>query len=151
MYSLAGYTAISLGGLSNFYTELNKGVGSASRVWEILDRVPSIPIEGGTIPSIHPLGKISFNDVFFNYPTRADADVLRNLSMEIEAGSITAVVGRSGSGKSSLAALLLRLYDPQKGSVYLDGHNLKDLDPSWLRKNIGAVNQEPVLFSGTIR
>lgn len=147
----AGYTAISLGGLSNFYTELNKGVGSATRIWEILDRKPLIPIEGGLIPAAHPHGEISLKDVSFNYPTRVDADVLTNLSMKIEAGEITAVVGRSGSGKSSLAALLLRLYDPQKGSVYLDGHDLKDLDPSWLRQNIGAVNQEPVLFSGTIR
>lgn len=147
----AGYTAISIGGLSNFYTELNKGIGSATRVWQILDRQPLIPIEGGIIPSTYPIGNISFKDVSFNYPTRADADVLTNLSMDLEAGAITAVVGRSGSGKSSLAALLLRLYDPQRGSVSLDGHDLKDLDPSWLRKNIGAVNQEPVLFSGTIR
>ena len=77
--------------------------------------------------------------------------MLTNLNMKIEAGKITAVVGRSGSGKSSIAALLLRLYDPQSGLVSLDGHDLKDLDPSWLRRNIGAVNQEPVLFSGSIR
>lgn len=127
------------------------GIGSATRIWEILDRVPSIPTQGGLIPSKPLLGEISFNDVSFNYPTRADADVLRNLSMKIEAGGVTAVVGRSGSGKSSLAALLLRLYDPQQGSVHLDGHDMKELDPQWLRKNIGAVNQEPVLFSGTIR
>lgn len=147
----AGYTAISLGGLSNFYTELNKGVGSATRIWEILDREPTIPITGGLIPSEKPRGEIRFDDISFNYPTRADAPVLTNLSMNLEAGKITAVVGRSGSGKSSLAALLIRLYDPQSGKVILDGHDLKTLDPSWLRRNIGAVNQEPVLFSGTIR
>lgn len=147
----AGYTAISLGGLSNFYTELNKGIGSATRVWEILDRNPSIPTHGGLIPSTKPIGDISFNNISFNYPTRADADVLTNLSMKIEAGSTTAVVGRSGSGKSSIASLLLRLYDPQQGSIILDGHDLKTLDPSWVKRNIGAVNQEPVLFSGSIR
>lgn len=147
----AGYTAISLGGLSNFYTELNKGVGSATRIWEILDRKPLIPICGGLIPSVVPRGEISFKNISFNYPTRVEADVLTNLSMNIEAGTITAVVGRSGSGKSSIASLLMRLYDPQSGTIILDGHNLKDLDPSWLRRNIGAVNQEPVLFSGSIR
>lgn len=116
-----------------------------------MDRIPSIPTYGGLVPTTPLIGDISFSGVSFNYPTRADADVLTNLSIKIEAGAITAVVGRSGSGKSSLAALLLRLYDPQKGSVYLDGHDMKELDPSWLRRNIGAVNQEPVLFSGTIR
>lgn len=148
----AGYTAISLGGLSNFYTELNKGIGSATRIWEILDRQPTIPTHGGLVVPVENLrGEILFENVSFNYPSRVDADVLTNLTMKIEAGTIAAVVGRSGSGKSSIAALLLRLYDPQSGSVLLDGHNLKDLDPSWLRRNIGTVNQEPVLFSGTIR
>lgn len=60
-------------------------------------------------------------------------------------------MGRSGSGKSTIAALLLRLYDPQTGGVYLDNINIKDLNPNWLRNNIGAVSQEPALFSGTIR
>jgi ATP-binding cassette subfamily B (MDR/TAP) protein 10 len=147
----AGYTAISLSGLSNFYTELNKGVGSATRLWEILDRVPAIPTSGGIVPSRRPIGEIVFDKVSFNYPTRADADVITNLTLKIESGTNTAVVGRSGSGKSSLAALLLRLYDPQTGTVFLDGKDIRQLDPSWLRRNIGAVNQEPVLFSGSIR
>lgn len=147
----AGYTAISLSGLSNFYTELNKGVGSATRIWEILDRVPAIPSHGGLIPSVKPQGEIIFDNISFNYPSRVDADVLTNLSLKIESGTNTAVVGRSGSGKSSLAIILLRLYDPQKGTVYLDGKDVKTLDPNWLRRNIGAVNQEPVLFSGSIR
>lgn len=147
----AGYTAISIGGLSNFYTELNKGVGSATRLWEILDRQPAIPIEGGFTPKHKPRGEICFDNVSFNYPSRPDADVLRNLTMKLEAGTITAVVGRSGSGKSSIATLLMRLYDPQSGLITLDGYSLKDLDPIWLRRHIGFVNQEPVLFSGSIR
>jgi ATP-binding cassette, subfamily B (MDR/TAP), member 10 len=147
----AAYTAISIGGLSNFYTELNKGIGSATRIWEIMDRQPSIPIEGGLIPSLKPRGEISFQNVNFNYPSRPDATVIKNLDLNVKAGSIVAIVGRSGSGKSSIASLLMRLYDPQGGDILLDGHNLKELDPSWLRKNIGAVNQEPVLFSGSIR
>ncbi|XP_053697104.1 ATP-binding cassette sub-family B member 10, mitochondrial-like [Sabethes cyaneus] len=146
----AGYTAISIGGLSNFYTELNKGVGSATRLWEIMDRKYTIPVDGGLELS-SPKGEIVFHDVSFNYPSRMDASVLSNLNLRIEPGTSTAVVGRSGSGKSTLASLLLRLYDPQDGSVYVDGHNLKELNPTSLRRHIGAVNQEPVLFSGTIR
>ncbi|KAG5680264.1 hypothetical protein PVAND_009783 [Polypedilum vanderplanki] len=147
----AAYTAISIGGLSNFYTELNKGIGSATRIWEIMDRQPLIPIEGGLIPSLKPRGEISFRNVSFNYPSRPDATVIKNMDMNVQAGQITAIVGRSGSGKSSIASLLMRLYDPQNGDIFLDGHNLRTLDPSWLRKHIGAVNQEPVLFSGSIR
>lgn len=104
----AGYSAISIGGLSNFFTELNKGVGSASRIWEIFDRQPLIPIQGGIVPAETPKGEIKFENISFVYPSRPDAAVLSNLNLHIEAGSITAVVGRSGSGKSSLASLLLR-------------------------------------------
>uniref|UniRef100_A0A1Q3FA45 ATP-binding cassette sub-family B member 10, mitochondrial n=1 Tax=Culex tarsalis TaxID=7177 RepID=A0A1Q3FA45_CULTA len=147
----AGYTAISIGGLSNFYTELNKGVGSATRLWEIMDRKFTIPVEGGLELRQAPRGEIEFKSVNFNYPSRPDAAVLDGLSLRIEPATSTAVVGRSGSGKSTLASLLLRLYDPSAGSIHLDGHDLRDLNPMSLRSYIGAVNQEPVLFSGSIR
>lgn len=147
----AGYTAISIGGLSNFYTELNKGVGSATRLWEIMDRKHSIPVEGGLELQQAPRGEIVFNSVNFNYPSRPDAAVLSGLSLRIEPATSTAVVGRSGSGKSTLASLLLRLYDPSAGSIHLDGHDLRELNPMSLRRYIGAVNQEPILFSGSIR
>uniref|UniRef100_A0A8W7PRF9 ATP-binding cassette sub-family B member 10, mitochondrial n=1 Tax=Anopheles coluzzii TaxID=1518534 RepID=A0A8W7PRF9_ANOCL len=147
----AGYTAISIGGLSNFYTELNKGVGSASRLWEIIDRKYAIPIDGGIEVSNPPAGQIQFRDVVFHYPSRPDAPILNGVNLTIEPGTSTAVVGRSGSGKSTIASLMLRLYDPAQGSVRLDGTDLRDLNPSSLRRHIGAVNQEPVLFSGSIR
>uniref|UniRef100_A0A182Q796 ATP-binding cassette sub-family B member 10, mitochondrial n=1 Tax=Anopheles farauti TaxID=69004 RepID=A0A182Q796_9DIPT len=147
----AGYTAISIGGLSNFYTELNKGVGSASRLWEIIDRKYTIPIEGGIEVSNSPAGQIQFRDVVFHYPSRPDAPILNGVNLTIEPGTSTAVVGRSGSGKSTIASLMLRLYDPAQGAVRLDGIDLRDLNPSSLRRHIGAVNQEPVLFSGSIR
>ncbi|XP_062553770.1 ATP-binding cassette sub-family B member 10, mitochondrial [Armigeres subalbatus] len=147
----AGYTALSIGGLSNFYTELNKGIGSATRLWEIIDRKHTIPVEGGLVLSESPRGKIVFDRVSFNYPSRSHATVLRDLSLTIEPGTSTAVVGRSGSGKSTIASLLLRLYDPQAGTISLDDRDLRDLNPMSLRQHIGAVNQEPILFSGTIR
>lgn len=92
-----------------------------------------------------------FKDVSFSFPTRPNAQILRNANLKINSNSVTAIVGRSGSGKSTITSLLLRLYDPQSGGIYLDGVNIKDLNPKWLRSYIGAVNQEPALFSGTIR
>lgn len=96
-------------------------------------------------------GQIEFRDVNFCFPTRPNAPIFRNINVTIQPNEVTAIVGRSGSGKSTITALLLRLYDPQSGGIYLDGINIMDLNPNWLRSNIGAVSQEPVLFSGTIR
>lgn len=147
----AGYTSISISGLSNFYTELNKGIGAATRIWEIFDRQYSIPVTGGTIPNKPPMGAIEFRNVDFNFPSRTDSYVLKNMSFKLEPGTMTAIVGRSGSGKTTIATLLMRLYDPLRGAVLLDGVDVKTFNPLWLRSHIGAVNQEPVLFSGTIR
>lgn len=71
--------------------------------------------------------------------------------MNIESNTVTAIVGRSGSGKSTIASLLMRFYDPQSGGVYLDGVDIRELNLKWVRSHIAAVSQEPVLFSGTIR
>ncbi|XP_061393741.1 ATP-binding cassette sub-family B member 10, mitochondrial [Musca vetustissima] len=147
----AGYSAISLNGLSNFYTELNKGVGSAQRIWEILDRKCLIPTNVGIMPETKPRGDVIFDGVNFSFPARPDSIVLNDFNLVLRHGETTALVGRSGSGKSTIASLLLRLYDPVKGRVLLDNLDLRELSPVWLRQHIGAVSQEPVLFSGTIR
>ncbi|XP_004524953.1 ATP-binding cassette sub-family B member 10, mitochondrial [Ceratitis capitata] len=147
----AAYSAISINGLSNFYTELNKGVGAAQRVWEILDREYKIPLDTGIIPKFPPRGEVKFENVLFSFPSREESIILNNFNLTLLPGETTAVVGRSGSGKTTIATLLLRLYDPLQGIVLLDGVDLKELNPIWLRSHIGAVNQEPTLFSGTIR
>lgn len=87
----------------------------------------------------------------FKFPSRPNVSILTNANFKIDPNTATAIVGRSGSGKSTIAQLLIRLYDPQSGGVFIDGINIRELHPTWLRSNIGAVNQEPVLFSGTIR
>lgn len=87
----------------------------------------------------------------FSFSSRPDNAIINGMTLTIAPGTTTAIVGRSGSGKTTLATMLLRLYDPQSGTILLDGVDLKDLNPTWLRSQIGAVNQEPVLFSGTIR
>ena len=113
--------------------------------------IPEYCFAGGIVPTHEPVGQISFHNVSFTYPSRPESRIIHELNLEIPAGSITAIVGASGSGKSTLAALLLRLYDPNNGTVSLDGHCLTHLDPLWLRRHIGTVSQEPVLFSCSIK
>jgi ABC-type multidrug transport system fused ATPase/permease subunit len=97
------------------------------------------------------VGNLRFENVNFTYPTRENVQIFNNLSLTVKAGSSLAVVGASGSGKSTLASLLLRYYDPQAGKLYLDDYDVSTIDPTWLRKNIGIVSQEPVLFNASIR
>jgi len=106
---------------------------------------------GGVIPSKELLGNIRFEDISFRYPTRPDAPIFDNVNLDIPAGSILAVVGSSGSGKSTLASLLVRYYDPTSGVITIDGMNISQLDPHWLRQQIGTVSQEPILFSCSIK
>ncbi|KAG8042265.1 hypothetical protein G9C98_004899 [Cotesia typhae] len=147
----AAYTGISLSGISNFYTELNRALGASTRLFEFIDRVPKIPIEGGIILDSPLSGDIKFDNICFKYPTRDDCWILNNFSLNLSAGSVNAIVGPSGSGKSTVALLLLRLYDPNSGDILLDNHNIKELNPSWVKSQIGFVSQEPILFNGTIK
>ena len=138
----SAYVGIGLSGVSSFYAEMNKGLGASSRLWQLIDRKSDIPVMGGLTPSSPPKGHVKFDGVSFSYPTRPDIAILNDLSMEIPSNSVVAVVGGSGSGKSTLGSLLLRLYHPDKGTITLDGVNIQDLDPSFLRKFIGTVSQE---------
>lgn len=145
----AAYVGVSTGGLGGFVTETAKAIGASQRVWEIIDRQPKLPVSGGkTLPVI--VGNIEFSALSFAYPTRQESMVLENLNLTIPAGKVTAIVGPSGQGKSTLAALLLRLYDPTQGKVILDGVDIRELDPNFLRVHIGVVSQEPVLFSASV-
>lgn len=147
----AAYIGISVSGLSSFYTDLNKALGAATRIYEIIDRDPVIPIKGGLVPVDLPQGHILFKDIKFSYPARVDIEIFHKLGLNIQPGQTVAVVGPSGSGKSTLAALLLRLYDPTEGAVYLDNYDIKELDPAWIKRHIGTVSQEPILFSCSIK
>ncbi|XP_047997509.1 ATP-binding cassette sub-family B member 10, mitochondrial [Leguminivora glycinivorella] len=144
----AAYVGISIGGLSSFYTELNKGMGAATRLWDIIDREPTIPTTGGLRPKERPKGEIILENVRFDYQ---GAPLLKGLNLHLHPGRSLALVGRSGCGKSTVASLILRLYDPVEGRILLDGVDIRELDPVWLRSHIGYVSQEPVLFSGSIK
>ncbi|KAE9459295.1 hypothetical protein C3L33_08793, partial [Rhododendron williamsianum] len=96
-------------------------------------------------------GRIQFNDVCFSYPSRPDVIIFNKLRLDIPAGKVVALVGGSGSGKSTAVSLIERFYEPLSGQILLDGTDIWQLDIKWLRKQIGLVNQEPALFATTIR
>ncbi|XP_029644906.1 ATP-binding cassette sub-family B member 10, mitochondrial [Octopus sinensis] len=146
----AVYVGISMGGITTFYSELMRGIGASTRVWELLDRQPSIEHTGGLVPSKKAEGKIEFQDIVFHYPTRRELNIFNKLCLSLDPGSITALIGHSGCGKSTTGSLLLRFYDPQSGSIKLDDQNINCLNLSWLRQQFGIVSQEPILFSSTI-
>jgi ATP-binding cassette subfamily B protein len=140
--------AMSAGSLADLWAEMMKASGAAERIFEIQDRVPAVPQGGATLARV--AGAIAWDGVEFAYPSRPDVPVLQGVDLAIAPGEVVALVGASGAGKSTLAALLSRLYDPQRGAVRLDGHDLRGLDPRWVRRQIGVVSQEPILFSGTV-
>lgn len=143
------YAGSSLFGLSGFYSELMKGVGAASRLFELQDREPTMyPTVGDTVKSAR--GPIEFKQVAFSYPTRPAVNIFENLTFRIEQGSNVAIVAPSGGGKSTVAQLLLRFYTPNSGSITIAGKDINTMNAKQLRRRIGYVGQEPVLFSGTI-
>ncbi|GBP95551.1 Multidrug resistance protein 1, partial [Eumeta japonica] len=124
---------------------------AATNIYKILERIPmidSLSPSGETPPRVR--GEIALDDVYFNYPSRPDVKILKGLSLRVKPGETVALVGSSGCGKSTILQLVQRLYDPQSGSVKIDGRDIKNLNLSWLRATLGVVGQEPVLFRGTI-
>ena len=126
--------------------------GAAAKLFTTIDRTP--PIDSGDPSGLKPekvTGEITLHNVKFNYPARPDVPILKDLSISFAAGKTSALVGASGSGKSTIVSLVERFYDPLEGQVRLDGVDLKDLNLKWLRSQIGLVSQEPILFATTIR
>lgn len=125
---------------------------AATRIFELIDRVPQIDSEDGKGKILaYVRGDIEFKEVKFSYPSRPDIQVLQDFSLKVKAGKTVAIVGDSGSGKSTVISLLERFYDPIEGDILLDGHKIKKLQLKWLRSQMGLVNQEPVLFATSIK
>ncbi|KIY50745.1 P-loop containing nucleoside triphosphate hydrolase protein [Fistulina hepatica ATCC 64428] len=131
---------------------IQEACGAAAKLYATIDRVPVIDAysEEGLRPE-KCAGDIILKDVYFSYPSRPTVPVTRGVSFHFPSGATTALVGASGSGKSTIVALLERFYDPTAGALELDGVNIKDLNLRWLRSQIGLVSQEPTLFNTTIR
>jgi putative ABC transport system ATP-binding protein len=145
----AGFAGSSMFGLSGFYSELMKGSGAASRLFELQDREPSIyPSVGEPVKSAR--GPIEFKKVEFSYPTRPAVNIFNDLTFRIAEGSNVAIVAPSGAGKSTVAQLLLRFYSPNSGTITINGKDIATMNAKQLRRKIGYVGQEPVLFSGSV-
>ncbi|KAI9155465.1 ATP-binding cassette multidrug transport protein [Paramyrothecium foliicola] len=124
---------------------------AASELFALIDRVSEInPFDTAGDKPTHVYGSIEIRGVTFSYPTRANITVLDDFSLHIPAGKVTALVGASGSGKSTIIGLLERWYNPRSGEITLDGKPLNTLNLQWLRTNMRLVQQEPVLFNGTV-
>jgi len=146
LYTLT--VAFSLGALSSLYEDFMKALGASERVFELMDRTSSMV--GGSQRPEQILGNIRLRELEFAYPGRPDLAVLQRLNLSLRPDEVVALVGHSGSGKSTVAALLSRLYDPQRGTIELDGRDYLELDVNWVREQVGVVSQEPILFATSI-
>ncbi len=147
-----GLVAGAMGSLTEVYGDLLRGAGAASRLAELLEAKPIIaaPDRPESLPS-PPRGSLSFRNVTFRYPARPETPALKDFSLEIEPGETVAIVGPSGAGKSTLFQLVERFYDPQVGTIRLDGVPLTKADPAELRARMALVPQVGVLFSANAR
>ncbi|XP_063564720.1 phosphatidylcholine translocator ABCB4 isoform X3 [Gorilla gorilla gorilla] len=151
VFSAIVFGAVALGHASSFAPDYAKAKLSAAHLFMLFERQPLIDSysEEGLKPDKFE-GNITFNEVVFNYPTRANVPVLQGLSLEVKKGQTLALVGSSGCGKSTVVQLLERFYDPLAGTVLLDGQEAKKLNVQWLRAQLGIVSQEPILFDCSI-
>uniref|UniRef100_A0A8C5CTI3 Mitochondrial potassium channel ATP-binding subunit n=1 Tax=Gadus morhua TaxID=8049 RepID=A0A8C5CTI3_GADMO len=142
----------SLASISILFGQVVRGLSSGARVFEYMTLEPSIQVlGGGRIPSTSLTGRIDFMDISFTYPTRPGHQILKGFNLTLPPAKTVAIVGESGGGKSTVAALLERFYDPDNGVIMLDGLDIQTLDLSWLRGQvIGFINQEPVLFGSSV-
>ena len=148
----AGLVGGAFGSLAEVYGEILRAAGAAQRLGELLATRPAIaaPARPQALP-VPPRGSVAFQNVTFRYPTRPDEKALQDFSLIVEPGETVAIVGPSGAGKSTLFQLIARFYDPQAGSVRVDGIDLTRADPQELRRRLALVPQESVLFAASAR
>jgi ATP-binding cassette subfamily B protein len=134
--------------MSELWGDLQRAGGAAERIRELLSEQPTItePADPVPLPAC-PAGRVAFEAVSFRYPARPDHAALRRFSLAVEPGETVALVGPSGAGKTTVLQLLLRFYDPETGVVRLDGVDVAAASPADLRRHIGIVPQDPVIFS----
>jgi ABC-type multidrug transport system fused ATPase/permease subunit len=149
IYSI--YVGASFGGIAELYAQIQKAIGATERVFELMEEAPETikTLAPGELKKIN--GDVTFNNVAFSYPSRKEIQVLKNVSFHAGYGQKIAIVGPSGVGKSTIAALLLRFYDIDGGEILIDGKSISGYDLEQLRGNMSIVPQDVILFGGTIR
>lgn len=146
------FIGASFGGIAEMYAQIQKAVGATERVFELLDETPEKINTAKPVALTEKIqGKVTFKNVAFSYPSRKKIKVLKNVTFTANFGQKIAIVGPSGTGKSTIASLLLRFYDIDNGEILVDGKNIYDFDLENLRGNMSIVPQDVILFGGTIR
>ena len=135
--------------LSQKYSIVQSAMASAERIFQVLDTESKLPIAAKPFEPAPTGTTLEFNKVTFGY--NSANPVIHDLSLKVESGETVAIVGATGSGKSTLVNLLERMYDPDQGAIFLEGHDIRELDPQWLRNTVGLVMQEVYLIPGSIR
>jgi ATP-binding cassette subfamily B (MDR/TAP) protein 1 len=143
--------AFSLGNVAPNFKAFTSAVAAGQKIFAAIDRTsPMDPTSSNGIILEEMAGTIELRNVKHIYPSRPEVVVMNGVNLIIPAGKQTALVGASGSGKSTIVGLVERFYEPVGGDIFLDGHNIREINLHWLRQNISLVQQEPVLFATTI-
>ncbi len=154
LVSFSMFTAMlggAIAGLGNLYATLLGSLGATERVFEILDKDQELNLTNSKEENNRFQGEIEFRKTSFAYPAREDIKVLDGINIHVQKGKKIALVGQSGSGKTTIAKLIMRLYDVNDGSITIDGKKINEYDVTHLRQNIGIVPQEVLLFGGSIK
>jgi ABC-type multidrug transport system fused ATPase/permease subunit len=155
LFSFILYTGILGGAIASFgnlYTTIVGALGATERIQEILQSDSELNVNDENTRTYQKIsGDINFNDVHFAYPSRKDISVLKGINIHINEGQKIALVGQSGSGKSTIVQLLMKFYDIDKGTIKIGDKTIKEYDLIELRKNIGIVPQDVIMFGGTIK
>lgn len=155
--AIATMFAVMIGGLAlgqsaPSMSAFAKAKAAAAKIFRVIDHKPGIDRNNESGIELDSItGQVELRNVEFSYPSRPDVKILNDFSLNVPAGKTIALVGSSGSGKSTVVSLIERFYDPTSGQVVLDGHDIKTLKLRWLRQQIGLVSQEPALFATTIK